>query len=180
MKKSQLKQIIEEGSVERLKGYFALFPDQKNVSLNRFGWNAVHLAVEYHKLPVLKYLMEEDNVDIRHLDNAGSTLLHHALYFVSSKEEWEVVKFLLDSGRFKFDTLKDDNGNTTLHVSCFLNLYCIFIIVMRGIFYAPLKIICIFIIVITLLTDLHSPPPPPLTPLNSHNSLPSGIVPSSR
>ena len=116
MKKTQIKQLIEEGSVDRVKAYMALFPDQKNNPLNRFGWTAVHLAVEYHKLPVLKYLVEEENVDVRHLDNAGSTLLHHALYFVSTKEEWDIVKYLLESARFKFDSLKDDNGNTTLHV----------------------------------------------------------------
>jgi len=109
--------VLETGDVERVKAAMALSPDVKNMPLNRFGWNAPHIAVEHHHLPLLKYFVEDGTIDIRHVDNANSTLLHHALHFVSTPAEWEIVKYLLDSKKFKFDTMKDDQGNTTLHLA---------------------------------------------------------------
>jgi len=109
-----IKSIIKEGTVENVKEYLSHEPDMKN-HVFRYGWTPTHLAVEYHKLDILKYLMEDAGADIRHVDNALSNLLHHALHFAD--EHFDIVKYLLDSGHFKFDNTKDEHENTALHLA---------------------------------------------------------------
>jgi len=109
-----IKTIIKEGTAENVKEYLSHVPDMKN-HVFRYGWTPTHLAVEYHKLDILKYLMEDAGADIRHVDNALSNLLHHALHF--AEQHFDIVKYLLDSGHFKFDNAKDDHENTPLHLA---------------------------------------------------------------
>lgn len=109
-----LKAVIKEGTVENVKEFLAEQPDMKN-HVFRYGWTPCHLAVEYHKLDILKYLVEEAESDIKHVDNAESNLLHHALHFAES--HFDIVKYLLESGKFKFDSSKDEHDNTPLHLA---------------------------------------------------------------
>jgi len=109
-----LKSIIREGTVENVKEYLKHEPDMKN-HVFRYGWTATHLAVEYHKLDILKFLVEEEEADLKHIDNALSNLLHHALHF--AEEHFDIVKYLLENGHFKFDNAKDEHENTTLHLA---------------------------------------------------------------
>ena len=109
-----LKSIIREGTVENVKEYLKHEPDMKN-HVFRYGWTPAHLAVEYHKLDILKYLIEEEQADSKHIDNALSNLLHHALHF--AEEHFDIVKYLLEGGQFKFDNAKDEHENTTLHLA---------------------------------------------------------------
>jgi len=115
-----VKGVIKRGDIENVKQFFTECPEQKTHQ-DRFGWTAPHVAIRYHKLDVLKYLLEDlegegkGGMDANHVDNEGSTLLHHALYY--TEEHFDLVVYLLDSGKQAFSVVKDHHGNNPLHVA---------------------------------------------------------------
>jgi len=115
-----VKAVIKRGDVEQVKEFFTECPEQKTHQ-DRFGWTAPHVAIRYHKLDVLKYLLEDlegegkGGMDANHVDNEGSTLLHDALYYTA--EHFDLVVYLLDSGKQAFSVVKDHHGNNPLHVA---------------------------------------------------------------
>jgi len=111
-----IKNVIEHGSLDQFKEFVSK-SDTPNQVLNqphRYGWTAPHMAIHFHRLDILAYLCSETEADLAHVDNDGSTLLHHAIYFAN--EHWDIVKYLLESEKFKFDERIDIHGNTALHL----------------------------------------------------------------
>jgi len=113
-----VKGVIKRGDVEQVKEYFTEEPGQK-LHADRFGWTPPHVAIHYHKLEVLKYLLDAEpaglGLDANHVDNEGSTLLHHALYF--SDEHFDIALYLLSSGKQKFSVARDHHGNNSVHIA---------------------------------------------------------------
>jgi len=110
-----IKAVIKHGTVENVKEVLEKDEDGKLVNQEfRYAWTPVHLAIHYHNFEVFKYLCENTKANLSHVDNDGSTLLHHALYYADT--HWEFVEYLLDSHKFKFDGHADTYGNTTLHL----------------------------------------------------------------
>jgi len=109
-----VKAVIKKGDMEQVKEYFDHCPDMLNHQ-DRYGWTPPHLAIHYHRLDVLRYLLEETTTDVNHVDNEGSTLLHHAMYFCDN--HFDIVDYLLDSGKMRFSAIKDHHGYTALHLA---------------------------------------------------------------
>ena len=63
---------------------------------------------DLENLKVIKYLVEEKGMDINVKDNEGWTTLMYAI----NKENWEIVKYLIEHGADV--NAKDKNGNTAL------------------------------------------------------------------
>ena len=84
--------------MKNVEEYLRHEPDMKN-QVYRYSWTTTHLTVEYHKLDILEYLIEEEQADTKHVDNAPSNLLHHALHF--AKEHFDVDTYLLENGHCK-------------------------------------------------------------------------------
>jgi len=97
-----------------LVAYLDEFPNKLNENF-RYGWTPVHLAIHYNKLDILKYLLDEVEADPVHRDNDGATIFHHSFHVADTN--FEFVKYLLESGKFKFLDDKDDHGNTPLHLA---------------------------------------------------------------
>ncbi|EKV56756.1 ankyrin repeat domain-containing protein [Brachyspira hampsonii] len=94
--------------------------DTRNV-LNIFGSNALILACEKEHLGTVKFLLENTDIDVNHINHLSYTaLLEVAIVGNDSLNYAEIVKILLEHGADK--TIKDKNGHDALYYAKARNL----------------------------------------------------------
>ena len=86
--------------------------DTKNI-LNIYGANALILACEKGHLETTRFLLENTDIEVNHIDNLSRTaLLEIAIFGKDTINYVEIVKLLLSYGADK--TIKDNQGHNAL------------------------------------------------------------------
>uniref|UniRef100_UPI003F4BB1B6 ankyrin repeat domain-containing protein n=1 Tax=Brachyspira catarrhinii TaxID=2528966 RepID=UPI003F4BB1B6 len=94
--------------------------DTKNV-LNIFGGNALIPACEKGHLGTVKFLLENTDIDVNHINHLSFTALLEVTILGNDNLNYvEIVKLLLEHGADK--TIKDKNGHDALYYAKARNL----------------------------------------------------------
>lgn len=89
------------------------------------GSKPIHYAVTSGALDVLKYLIDQPNIDVNIKDNNGLTPLHHAV----RQEQFAAFKLLLEHRDIDL-TVQNNNGSTPIHYMArndsiqYLKMFC--------------------------------------------------------
>ncbi len=84
---------------------------------DNYGNTALHVAVGYHAIPIIKEFLRNTEMDPNTKDHSGDTILHRAVKY--SYLQTQLIKEFLSKQELDLNA-QDSRGETALHTACYL------------------------------------------------------------
>jgi len=84
---------------------------------DNYGNTALHVAVGYHAIPIIKEFLRNTEMDPNTKDHSGDTILHRSVKY--SYLQTQLIKEFLSKQELDLNA-QDSRGETALHTACYL------------------------------------------------------------